>query len=180
MSRINLVVFLLAAVLVFGCGSNDTKTSTTTEKTTENKTDTKTTTKTETATDNGLKYAKIGNVTESSGSKVAPNFTWQENGKEMSLSGLKGKVVLVNMWATWCGPCIKEMPDLSALSEEYKDKDFKMVGVSVFPQEGTKKVDEFLKTNPVSYWVVEGNEQVVNAFSKADGSEINGIRQHSL
>ena len=53
----------------------------------------------------------------------APNFTLKNlDGKEISLSEFRGKHVLVNFWATWCGPCKIEMPSLEALYKRFKDK----------------------------------------------------------
>lgn len=118
---------------------------------------------------------KIVKVDKSSGKKIAPNLIWSENGKEMSLKDMKGKVVLVNLWATWCGPCIKEMPDLSTISQELKDKDFRMLGVNIFQQKGSKTVEDFLSTNPVSYTILDGNQEVVDALGEADGSPIEAV-----
>jgi thiol-disulfide isomerase/thioredoxin len=126
-------------------------------------------------TDDGIKLYKVEGVEKNSGKKVAPNFTWNENGKKMSLKDLKGNVVLVNLWATWCGPCVKEMPDLSKISDELKDKNFKLLGMNVFQQEGSKKVEDFLKTNPVSYVVLDGNQEIVDAFGEADGANIEAV-----
>ncbi|MEO6694026.1 MAG: TlpA disulfide reductase family protein [Ignavibacteria bacterium] len=122
-----------------------------------------------------LKLYKIEKVEKNSVKQVAPNFSWTENGKSSSLDGLKGNVVLINLWATWCGPCIKEMPALSQLSEELKDKNFKMIGMNVFQQEGSKKVEDFLKTNPVAYTILDGNQEVVDAFGEATGKPIDAV-----
>ncbi|HMS35403.1 MAG TPA: TlpA disulfide reductase family protein [Ignavibacteria bacterium] len=126
-------------------------------------------------TSSDIKLYTVTKVEKSNGKKVAPNFTWTENGKEVSLNSLKGNVVLVNLWATWCGPCIKEMPDLSTISEELKDKKFRMLGMNVFQQERSKKVEDFLKTNPVSYTILDGNQQVVDAFGEANGANIEAV-----
>ncbi|MEP7147115.1 MAG: TlpA disulfide reductase family protein [bacterium] len=126
-------------------------------------------------TSDDIKLYKVEKVEKLSGKKSAPNFTWSENGKEMSLKDLKGNVVVVNLWATWCGPCIKEMPDLSKLSDELKDKNFKMLGLNVFQQDGSKKVGDFLKTNPVSYTILDGNQELVDAFSEANGANIEAV-----
>ena len=122
-----------------------------------------------------IKLYKVDGVEKSGGNKIAPNLTWVENGKSTSLKELKGNVVLLNLWATWCGPCIKEMPDLSKISDELKDKNFKMIGLNVFQQEGSKKVEDFLKTNPVSYIILDGNQEVVDALSEADGKGIDAV-----
>lgn len=62
----------------------------------------------------------------------ALNFSYEDiNGKKVSFSDLKGKVVLVDVWATWCGPCRKEIPSLQKLEEELKDKNIAFVSVSV-------------------------------------------------
>lgn len=126
-------------------------------------------------TNENIKLYKIDKVEKIQGKKAAPNFTWTENGKTMSLKDLKGNVVLLNLWATWCGPCIKEMPALSQISEEMKDKNFTLLGLNVFQQPGSKKVEDFLKTNPVSYVILDGNQEIVDAFSEANGSNIEAV-----
>lgn len=54
-----------------------------------------------------------------------------QSGKQVTLSSLKGKVVLIDFWASWCGPCRRTMPDLKKLYEKYKDKGFEIYGVSL-------------------------------------------------
>lgn len=67
------------------------------------------------------------------------------------------------------------MPDLSAISTELSDKKFMMIGLNVFHQPGTKDVETFLKELPVSYLVVDGNEEIVQALSKSTGTEIDAV-----
>ena len=63
--------------------------------------------------------------------QVAADFTYPDSaGKQVSLSDFKGKVVLVDVWATWCGPCRSELPHLKKLEEEMKDKEVVFIGVS--------------------------------------------------
>jgi len=71
----------------------------------------------------------------------APGFTLKSReGKDVSLASLKGQVVLLNFWATWCGPCREEMPRLQALYDKYKSLGFTLVGVNVENNpEGAKK-----------------------------------------
>ncbi len=71
---------------------------------------------------------------------VAPNFTVVDSsGRKVSLSDFKGKVVLVNVWATWCGPCREEMPSIEKLYRHFKDSTgFKILAVSVDARPGHK------------------------------------------
>ena len=70
-------------------------------------------------------------------------------GQERALSSYVGKPLVINFWATWCAPCIKEMPDLQALHERYPDVRF--VGIAVDSQ---SNVQEFLQRVPVSYEIL--------------------------
>lgn len=72
----------------------------------------------------------------------------ERGGKRAKLSDYKGKVVVIDFWATWCGPCVISMPAMDTLYRKYKDKDVVVMGVS---QEERSKITEFLKTRPVSY-----------------------------
>lgn len=71
------------------------------------------------------------------------------DGKNIKLSDYKGKVILLNLWATWCPPCRAEMPSMEQLYKAYKDKDFVIVAVSV--GEEKKTVTDFLAETPYSF-----------------------------
>ncbi len=103
------------------------------------------------------------------------DFKWDENGKEMKLSDYKGKVILLNFWATWCPPCRKELPDLSTLSGEFKDKEFKMIGVSV--DDNQEVLNNFLKTNNLSYTVVFEPNELVSKYMESAGQNQNVVPQ---
>jgi len=83
--------------------------------------------------------------TKSSKLPMAPNFQLQDiNGKTVSLSDYRGKVVLVNFWATWCPPCRAEMPAMQRLNDKMAGLDFVMLAVNVEP-DGEHTVPSFLQ-----------------------------------
>ncbi len=83
----------------------------------------------------------------------APNFTLQAaSGGTVSLADLKGQVVMVNFWATWCGPCREEMPHLEALHQRYSDLGFALLGVNV--EEDSSGVEKFLEETPVTFQIL--------------------------
>ena len=83
-------------------------------------------------------------------------------GKAWRLRELKGKVVLVNFWATWCPPCRKEMPDLQALYDKYKDQGLLVLSIS---DEGAAKVSPFIAERKISYPVLlDPGRKVAEAF----------------
>ena len=96
----------------------------------------------------------------------APNFTLQSrDGKSVSLADLKGQVVMVNFWATWCQPCRQEMPHLEALHKRYSSLGFTLLGVNVEDNpEGAKKwLDE---NGPVTFPVLLDPKNQVSKLYK--------------
>lgn len=96
-----------------------------------------------------------------------PNY--KQNQEELlNLSELKGKVVLVDFWATWCAPCREGIPDLIMIKNELKDKDFEIVGVSVdaLTNGGATAADvsPFMKAYNINYPIVRADGNVVNTF----------------
>ncbi len=73
-------------------------------------------------------------------------------GQPVSLSGLRGQVVLINFWATWCGPCRKEMPLLEQIQKKYAPLGFTMLGINV--EEDTTQMEAFLGDVPVTFPVL--------------------------
>ena len=82
---------------------------------------------------------------------LALEFTLpDQNNNKVSLSGLRGKVVLLNFWASWCGPCLSEMGSLEKLYQHFKGKPFEILAVSL-DEEGWKAIGAFLKKTPVTF-----------------------------
>jgi peroxiredoxin len=83
----------------------------------------------------------------------APDFTLKDiNGNQVSLSSFKGKVVLLNFWATWCPPCRAEMPSMNKLNDRLKNRGLVILAVST--DRAVNDVKEFLKSNPVNFTVL--------------------------
>jgi thiol-disulfide isomerase/thioredoxin len=72
-------------------------------------------------------------------------------GVEQKLSAYRGRLVLVNFWATWCGPCIKEMPELAALQNEYAAFGLQVIGAAADTTENLKEVRQFIKTAKINF-----------------------------
>ncbi len=105
----------------------------------------------------GASYLIAASAGELSGQ--APGFALESrDGSVVSLDELRGDVVMVNFWATWCGPCREEMPHLEALYQRYGDLGFTLLGVNV--EEDSSGADEFLAETPVSFPILfdPGNE----------------------
>jgi cytochrome c biogenesis protein CcmG/thiol:disulfide interchange protein DsbE len=62
---------------------------------------------------------------------AAPDFTVQDADRKVALGELRGKVVVLNFWATWCAPCVEEMPSLVQLQQRFKNKGLTVVGISI-------------------------------------------------
>ena len=84
--------------------------------------------------------------------QAAPDFTLKDlNGNRVGLSDFKGKVVVLNFWATWCGPCREEIPHMDALYQKYKDQGLAVIGINA--ERNHEKVAEFAKAI-VSYTIL--------------------------
>jgi peroxiredoxin len=96
--------------------------------------------------------------------KPAPDFTLVSlDGKNMSLSDLRGKAVLLNFWATWCAPCKIEMPWFVELQSEYGSQGLQIVGVAM-DDSSTEDIAKFAKDMGVNYPVLIGKEAVGEAY----------------
>ena len=111
----------------------------------------------------------------------APDFTLATTeGDLVSLSDLKGKVVLLNFWGTWCGPCRIELPDFVKLYDKYNKKGLEIVGITIRRGESIEDVAKFQEQWGLNYLLlndINGNEvsEVTMDYSRAIGQMISGI-----
>ena len=106
---------------------------------------------------------------DTSALQAAPAWSLMNlEGKPVSSESLKGKVLIVDFWATWCGPCRASIPHLVELQKTYKAKGFEVVGVSL-DQQGPAKVQSFVTQYEIPYTIVMGNQKVVDSFGGVRG-----------
>lgn len=99
------------------------------------------------------------------------------DGTEFKVEDKKGKVVLLNLWATWCGPCRAEMPDLIALQDKYRDKDFEIVGLNT-DNESAESIKAFAQQMKLNYTLAWTDGTLMSALMSI--SKFNGIPQSYL
>lgn len=93
-------------------------------------------------------------------SSPAPDFTVKDlKGREISLSNYSGKVVFLNFWATWCGPCKAEIPGFIEAYKQYKDKGMEVIGISV-DRISPKSVLKFAEKYKINYPVIMSTDKI--------------------
>jgi len=103
-------------------------------------------------------------VKEESKRQAAPDFALKDiNGTTVHLSDYRGKVVLLDFWATWCGPCKMEIPWFMEFERKYKDRGFAVLGVSM-DDDGWPTIKPFVKDIGMNYRVVLGNDQTGDLY----------------
>ncbi len=102
----------------------------------------------------GSRPARIGTA--------APNFTVKDGNQTVTLSQLRGQVVVLNFWATWCPPCVEEIPSLVTMSQRLKSKGVTVLGVSVDADADAYK--KFVKDHGVTFPTVRDADQKSNAL----------------
>jgi len=100
--------------------------------------------------------------------KPAPDFSLRDaDGRAVRLADYRGRVVLLNFWATWCGPCRIEIPWFIELERKHKDQGFAVIGVSM-DDEGWDAVKPFVRRLGVNYRVVLGADSVAQLYGGVD------------
>jgi len=95
---------------------------------------------------------------------LAPDFTLKTfDGQEITLSHLKGKVVLLDFWATWCGPCRESIPHLILLYKNYRESGFELVGMNV-DRVDVEVVRRYIDSMDIPYPIVTTPEEVVRTY----------------
>lgn len=116
----------------------------------------------------GQEYAEaMAKVVATEQARAKADFTLTDiEGKTWTLSALRGKVVLVNFWATWCPPCRKEMPDLETLSKQFKDQGLIILAIS---DEDASKVKPFISEHQYTYPILLDPGRKINTLYLVDG-----------
>ena len=100
--------------------------------------------------------------------KPAPDFTLKDaSGASVKLSDYRGKVVLLNFWATWCGPCVIEIPWFQEFEQQWKSKGFEVVGVSM-DEDGWSAVKPYITAHKLNYRILLGNDSVGQLYGGLD------------
>jgi thiol-disulfide isomerase/thioredoxin len=101
------------------------------------------------------------------GAVSAQSFVFKDlQGHEQRLQDYRGKWVLVNFWATWCPPCLEEIPDLAALHEAHKDKDLVVIGVAL--DSSKESVVEFIAKKKIAYPMVFGDYNMAEQVGEVE------------
>jgi thiol-disulfide isomerase/thioredoxin len=100
--------------------------------------------------------------------QIAPQFAVKDiNGRVVRLRAYRGKVVLINFWATWCPPCRAEMPDLVRLQREHAKQGLQIIGIT-YPPETKTLVRRFARSLKVNYPIILGTRQIKARFSSEE------------
>lgn len=110
-----------------------------------------------------MRQAQAKGISAAGNHPMAPDFSLPGiNGDKLNLADYKGKVLMVDFWATWCGPCRIEIPGFVELENRYRDQDFAILGISM--DDSPDPVREFYKQFKMNYPVGMGNDELVQVY----------------
>jgi cytochrome c biogenesis protein CcmG/thiol:disulfide interchange protein DsbE len=116
----------------------------------------------------GLPAALLAACRRRTERRAAPEFQLKDaDGRTVRLSDYRGKVVLLNFWATWCGPCTFEIPWFVEFERRLKDRGFAVLGISM-DEDGWEVVRPFMSRLKINYRVLLGNDEVGQAYGGVD------------
>lgn len=105
---------------------------------------------------------------QSSKSKKAPDVSLKDlKGKTVKIGDFKGKVVLLNFWATWCAPCLAEIPELIKWQNEYENQGLQIIGIA-YPPTNHVKVRRFARRNKINYPILFGSKKTKALFDSGE------------
>jgi len=108
-------------------------------------------------------------------SETAPDWSLKDlDGKTVKLSDFKGKVIVLNFWATWCPPCRAEIPDFIDLEKEYASKGVAVIGLSLDSIQPSE-VAAFAKNNGINYPIVMSTDEVAQKYGVSEGIPVTCI-----
>jgi len=93
------------------------------------------------------------------------------SGKQRNLSEWQGKIRIINFWATWCPPCLEEIPEFIKLQNEFKNNNLQFIGIAI---EDKETVEKYLKDNPVNYPMLIGGDNAVTLAQQL-GNIVNAV-----
>jgi thiol-disulfide isomerase/thioredoxin len=96
---------------------------------------------------------------------LAPAFSLKDlRGRSVRLDDYKGKVLLINFWATWCGPCLAEMPDLVKLQKEFGSRGLQIIGIT-YPPQNRASVQRTVRQMKINYPILFGGDKIAGDYN---------------